>query len=202
MGIFDKLKIKINGVNSSFPINLDQVSTNLWQKINKNWDFEDPLLLFCIITGKDYKEVCNQKVEQKSFETIVKVTNWLYRYVIIDEKGKKVFGFPEIPIPSQILGIEVPKLVGEKTSTMSKITMGQVFLNNKVYSDTDNIQTKISLLVANVMQPLQNDKNEWDSAKVYELEKQILNLPITQTFPLAVFFCEKFPNFVMRGLKY
>lgn len=201
MGIFDKFKIKVNGLSSTFPINLDQISTKLWQKINIEWDFEDPLLLFCLMSDRSYEEICNQKIEDVSYENIIKLTRWFFRYVIIDEEGNKCLGFPNVPTPTQILGVDVPKLEGKKTSTMSQVTVGQAFLNDKIYSKNKNIQTSIAVLVANVLQPI-IDKEKWSAEKVYELEKRIENLPITETFPLAVFFCTKFQNFVIYGLQY
>ena len=57
------------------------------------------------------------------------------------------------------------------------------------------------MCVANIMQPIIQDC-EWNRKKVEELEKEILKLPITQTYPLARFFLPKLMNSQIVGLTY
>lgn len=154
------------------PINTDQ-----FQKTVADWDGEDLVKLFSILSGIEYKALSNTH-DFVLEEQLLASTRFVYDTAMdfrdaapphwIELNGKK---------------IRIPVKIGD-LSIGQNIHVRQAMEKSKVYEEL------ISFVVAIYLQPLY-DGADFDYHRAMELEQDIKKLPIEKTYPLGVFFLRK-----------
>lgn len=160
--ISSRRKITLSG-----PESFDEMTTEQYQNMVRDWDGEDIIKLFCILFGADYETTLNSPYDIEG--AIAAAVAFVYR------DGLKLY---ELPVPEKFLGAEVPKDLGG-------LSLGQaIILRNRGEGKKEG--EMISMAVAIYMQPIIDGKH--DSKRVEQLEREIAAMPVTQTFALGFFF--------------
>lgn len=151
----------------------DKLSTRTYQRILAEWDGKDLVRLFSIMSGIDYAFISTSDSEELE-DSLLIATKFIY-----DEKPD----FKDVPVPDEItlLGktIKVPGNLG-RLSIGQNIHVRQRLAKSKTYDEL------ISFTCAVYLQPLL-DQGSFDLDRAEEIEKHILDLPITKTYPIGFF---------------
>lgn len=171
-----------------------EVSTRVYQNIVKDWDGEDILKLFSILTGIEYKTLAETKdyeLEAALYESV--------RFIYDSEPYFKAAPIPEylelnqktfyLPVFSWINNSKrrVPKDIG-------KLSIGQNIHIRQAMDEVKTFDELISLTVAIYMQPI-IDGGDFDHDKAMILHEKVLDLPITDTYPVGFFFAKPLMNY-------
>lgn len=158
------------------PSGWDEVTTGTYQKIMTDWDADktniyerDHLKLFNILFDTNITSKINSKLSAQIWKCIRFVYDEVYSFT----------GFP-LPIKFRIDGAEVtiPKNIEE-------LTVGQNLMARQKLDDA-GYWGSMAYMIAVYLQPLIDD-SELKSKRVDELELQLLDMPIAQTYPIGFF---------------
>ncbi len=159
--ISSKRQITLTG-----PESFDEMTTDQYQNMVRDWDGEDVVRLFCILFGADYEATLNSPYDVES--TIAAAVAFVYRdgMALYDKK-----------VPEKFLGVEVPKALGG-------LSIGQaMILRNRGEGKKEG--EMIAAAIAVYMQPIIDGKH--DDKKQEILERKVLEMPVSETFALGFF---------------
>ena len=161
----------------SDPPKTNQCTTAQYQKLAVDWDGEDLVKLFSILSGMEYKALANTH-DFILEEQLLAATRFIYN----DFQDFKEASPPHwIEINGK--QIRIPKQIGALSIGQS-IHVRQALDKLKVYEEL------IAFVVAIYLQPLY-DGTEFDFHRAMELEQDVLKLPIAKTYPLGIFFLKR-----------
>lgn len=169
----------------------EECNTRIFQRIVKEWEPEIPLAdrsalkLFCILTGANFTALLKNTDENLEL-AIYQCTAFVYNQPMDFKDG--------LPKVLKLRGklITVPK----KLSSMS---IEQNMHIRKALQTCRSLEELISLACAVYLQP-QVDGTQYSHDKALELEKEILDMPIWQTFAVGFFYLSKLNNSGKHGL--
>lgn len=171
--------------NIQVPVCWEECNTHLFQRIVKEWepdkliDERNKVLLFSILSGTDFKQILlntDDNLELAIYQCVAFVYNQPMSF-----KQEK----PDvIKVDGKL--IRVPR-------KLSSMTIEQNMHLRKAISQAKHLEELISLACAVYLQPLVSGPG-YDHQKAMDLEKEILELPIWQTFPVGFFFLKKLNN--------
>lgn len=164
------------GVRSiKVPRSWHEVTTDTYQKIHSDWDSEDVVKLFAILTGEDYDRLFNYK--SKALETaLINATTFITQ---TDFKKKDVPR--EILIDGKL--IKIPKNVGD-------LSIGQSVLVRQKIEKVKVLEECISYAFSVYIQPLV-DRSEFNYERAMQLHERVLAMPITETYSIGFFLLSR-----------
>jgi len=180
-----KLTVTTNKQTRSYEIAeaWDKLSTLTYQRIIAEWDRKDLIRLFSIMSGIEYAAIATSDSEELE-DALLIATKFVF-----DEKPD----FKSVPVPEQFtLGgktIKIPKKLG-RLSIGQNIHVRQRLAKSKTYDEL------ISFTCAVYLQPLL-DEGDFNLDRVEEIEKEILTMPITQTYPVGFFLLSQRASYGM-----
>jgi hypothetical protein len=189
------LVIEANGKKGiRVPVCWEEVNTRLFQDIAKGWELEKPikerdrLKLFSIMTGFELAGIRKSKEEQLLLD-LYQVTAFVYNQEMTFKEDK----------PPYLI-----KLRGKVWSVPKKLD-GMCFEQNlhirTAIRKCTWLEESISFALALYMQPIVEGR-EFDYEAAKELEQEILELPIWQTYGPGFFLCSKLRPSGISGLRY
>lgn len=169
------------------------VSTRLFQRIITEWEpdkslSENKVKLFSILSGADFDTILDQ--DDPMTEALI---YWCVNFVYVEDLKR-------IKMPEDIFigdrTVLIPKDVGD-------LTTGQNMHVRGAMESVPNSNAVMSRVVAIYMQRHYNAEMKGDelilpryrSEQVDKIEAMILDLPITQIYPIGFFFCKKLSNY-------
>jgi hypothetical protein len=174
------ISFKANGNKMVVAGCYEEMRTRHYQRILKEWDTKplpenrDYFKLFTILSDSDFTSA-NLSVEDKiSMENLVR---WFVEQPFEFSK--------EFPKVMEFKGkvIILPKSIGD-------LGIGQnIFLHQQI-KGTKFLEENISIALATFIQPL-FDGAKFDSDRVKEIEKEILEMPIHLTYPIGFFLLSR-----------
>jgi hypothetical protein len=166
----------------------DTTSTDKFQKLATDWDGEDLIKLFSILSGKDYKAIENTHDPVLELG-LLQATRFVY---------DTPMNFKDAPPPHWVQikdkTIRIPVRIGD-------LSIGQNIHVRQALEKSTKPEGLISFVVAIYLQPLyegdvsHGTKAPFDYHRAMELEQDVLKMPITQTYPIAAFFLRKLPKY-------
>ena len=160
------------GQKVKVPATIFEWSTELFQRVIKDWDGKDRVKLFSIFTGWDYALLMKSKSEEVD-EMIMKVTAHAMKY----EVDLESLHVPEsIKIKGQT--IKLPK-------KLEAMTIAQNMHVRNAMQTCKDLRELISYTCAIYLQPCIDGEFEYDSALVFEEEIKLK--PIIETYPIGFF---------------
>lgn len=158
------------------PESWEEVTVEMFIRIVKEWDGEDWIKLFSILTKQDYDGIFNSKdgnLEGKLYRVI--------EFVLVK------FDFEALKPPSFIMfnsrQVEIPKNIG-------RLSIGQTIQARKSLEGIEDIREGISIVTAIYLQPL-IDKSKYDHLRAIEVEQEVLQMSIVHVFPVGFFLLKK-----------
>jgi hypothetical protein len=160
----------------------DTTSTDQFQKLATEWDGEDLIKLFSILSGKEYKAIEN--TQDSILEAgLLKATSFVYEHPM-NFKDSKMPHWIEIKGKN----VRIPVRLGD-------LTIGQNIHVRQALDKSKKYEELISFVCAIYLQPHYDGQKEFDFHRAMEIEQDILKLPITQTYPIAAFFLRKLTKY-------
>lgn len=152
-------------------------TTDQFQKMATDWNGEDLVKLFSILSGMDYKVLSNTH-DLILEEQLLTATRYVY---------EEPMDFKEATLPHwiEINGkqIRIPAKLGD-------LSIGQNIHVRQAIDKAKSFEELISFVVAIYLQPLY-DESEFDYHRAIELEHDVLKLPITKTYAIGIFFLRR-----------
>jgi len=168
-----------------------ECNTRIFQRIVKDWEPKKPIeernqvLLFSILTETPFKDVLESR--DPELEAIIyQCTAFVYEQAMYFKSDQ----------------VEVIKLRGQLISVPKKLealTVEQNMHIRRAMKTAENLEELISLACSVYLQPLV-DGGPYNHDKAMTLEKEILELPIWQTFAVGFFYLSKLHNSGRYGL--
>lgn len=154
------------------PDSWETLTVDLYQKIHKEWDRVDLIKLFSILSGLSFKTISESK--DRDLELHLRAsTSFIYDQepTFKDKPFPKEFTFKGITItlPKDVTGLSI----GQNIMVLERME-GQTF---------DEL---ISWATAIYLQPL-IDRSEFNAERAIEIEQEILQMPITEIYPIGFF---------------
>jgi hypothetical protein len=173
------------------PVCWAEVSTETFQRIVKEWEPDksiqerNPVLLFSILTSKEFSGMLKNTDENLEL-AIYQCTAFVYNEEFRQPLDTDVF---------QLRGklIRIPK-------KLENLTIEQNMHLRRAMANCKSLEELISFACAAYLQPLV-DGMVYDHDRALELEKEILAMPIVDTFPIGFFFLSKLNNSGRLGLR-
>jgi len=157
-------------------------TTEQFQKMAIDWDGEDLVKLFSIISGMEYKALANTH-DFALEEQLLSATKFVYN---------EPMNFKDDQIPTHIdlngKQVRIPKSVGD-------LSIGQNIHVRQAIEKAKCPEELISFVTAIYLQTLYDETQDFDYHRAMELEQDILKLPITQTYPIGIFFLKKLTGY-------
>lgn len=189
----------VNGKKIQCPTRWADCSLRVFQRIIKEWEPDLPLehrsrvLLFSILTGTSYEFVMATR-DYGPDSIIQVVTAFAYEE-----------GLPEGPIPDIY---QIGERFVEISKDMGAMTIGQNIQARQAMGTTKDARAAMSLVTAIYIQRhydsrLVNDHlipAEFSLKRAKEIEPLILDLPITQIYPVGFFLLSRLANSGMTFL--
>jgi hypothetical protein len=154
------------------PESWQEVTTEKFIRIIKEWDGEDWIKLFSILSDQDYDGISQSKDS--------KLEGTLYQAI---EFVLSNFDFEKLEVPSFLMfnnrQVQIPKNIG-------RLSIGQSIQARKSLEGLSDIREGISMITAIYLQPL-IDKENYDHLRAIEIEQDILKMPIIHIFPIGFF---------------
>lgn len=177
-----KLQVQTNNGKNMLmlPESWKETSTDQFQRIVRDWDGEDWILLFSIISGLNVdhvRESKDGKLESTFYMCI--------RYVFED-----MVKWEELPVPKSIVfmsrAIPIPQNIG-------RLSIGQAIQARKSLEGVKDTRECLSIITAIYLQPL-IDGAKFDHVRAIEIEQDLLLMPITDIFPIGFFLLRQLQN--------
>jgi hypothetical protein len=174
-----KLKARTSeGTHTIFvPQSWDEVTVEQFQKLVKDYDGNDWIKLFAILSNQPYSSI-HQSTDNK-LETTIYQTIEYFLYNKME--------FEALPLPKFVMfnsrQIEIPRKLG-------KLTIGQNIQARQSLSEMKDLKEGISIMTAIYLQPL-IDKKPFDHVRAIEIEQDVLKMSIVSIFPIGFFLLKK-----------
>ena len=168
------------------PENWEETSVDQFQRIVKDWDGEDWIQLFSILSGVEANDIetsTDHKLETALYQCIqfVFAKSELEDLPIPDEITLRPIWFSDSPLVCDV--VKIPRKIG-------RLTIGQAIQARKLLEETRDIREAISSVTAIYFQPL-IDKAPFDMMRAIEIEQVILKMPITKIYPIGFFLLRR-----------
>lgn len=148
-------------------------STYHYQNLMREWDGKDLVKLFAILTGENLQTIANTH-DFILEEALLHATNYVYT---------EPQAFKNSPVPEAFIfhkeRITIPKKV-------EGFSIGQSIIIRQRLDEVKTYDELISYALAVYLQP-KIDGGDFDSDRIESIEAEILNMPITETYPLGFF---------------
>lgn len=173
------ISLKTNGNKILVPGCYEELTTGRFQKA-VTWDSSPPpdkrdyLQLFCLLSGTDFKSSDLTTSQQVTLENTIR---WYFEQPYEFSK--------ELPKAIKFKGkiLMLPRDLGD-------LGIGQnIFLHQRIVQ-TKFLEENIAVAAATIIQPLY-DNAKFNSDRVKELEKEILEMPITVIYPIGFFLLSR-----------
>ena len=174
----------VNNERVKVPICWEEVSTSMYQRIVQAEP--TPLGLFCALINMEFDSIKKTASDQIE-ESIYRSTSFLLEdtpYFFKEE-------FPQYIIYKNKT-YKLPKKLGALTLEQN------MHVRNRM-KEGIVMESLISFVIAVYMQPI-IDKSEFDFERAQELEKEIEQMPIDQTYRVGFFYLSKLANYGRNGL--
>lgn len=159
------------------PTSIFEMTTELYQKIITDWTYDETLTsiikLFALMTGQpfaDYYDSTDLELER----AVVKYTKFIYfmeaDLQLLPQLNYFKYGNREIPLPKNL----------------GRLTLAQNLFMKKAITSKDS-RSYIAFALAIYLQPL-IDGSQFNEDRVDQLEKEFLQLPISQTYQVGFFY--------------
>lgn len=170
----------------SCPERWDEVSVDQFQRIIREWDGQDWLQIFSILSGlnvNDIRTSTDHKLETALYQCIqfVFAKSELEDLPIPEEMTLRPIWLSDAPLVCDV--VKIPKKIG-------KLTIGQAIQARKLLEGTKDIRECISSVTAIYFQPL-IDKTDFDFLRAMEIEQVIAKMPITKIYPIGFFLVRR-----------
>ena len=166
-----------------------ETSTELFQKIIREWDMDKPIAerdrikLFSIISGQEYTEI--EESEDYHLQSLLEAVCAYVYYKDLPTNVTDTF-----KIKDKV--VTIPK-------DLSGMTTGQAIIIRQKMDTVKDIRELISFACAVFLQPYYDGvtkkdrfkKAKFDMDRVRELEPFILDMSITYTYPIGFFFLQR-----------
>lgn len=159
-----KKKVKV-------PESWEDVTTDQYQRLHSDWDSENIVQLFSILTGESYKglyESKNKELESSLYHCVSFVLETQFKFVKVPK---------EIKLHGR--AIKIPKNVGS-------LSIGQNIHVREKLEKCKVIDEAISVAISVYLQPLY-DRAPFDFERAMEFHDEVLKMPITETYPIGFF---------------
>lgn len=179
------MTVYINGKKYECPACWEELSTETYQRIIREWDPEEfdvakrnYFKLFCILTNTSFKEV------QETPENEINIYQAIQWFVEHDFRFHE-----ELPKALEIAGqrIAIPRKLGH-------MSIGQMIHIKRTLREGQRIEAVVSKVVATVLQPIIDGK-PFDPDRADEIEKEVLKMPITLMAPIGFFSVRRAINY-------
>lgn len=182
--------LKVNGETKSCPMcwESDAATTDIFQRLKTiPSDQLNLLRAFSVLIGQDYTDVANSR--DKLLEAA------MYQcasFVLTQDEYFRHIEPPKV-IKLRDKNILIPRDMGELTIEQN------MHIRKAMYKPGTALETLISFAMAVYLQPLVDEK-PFNLKAARELEKEILSMPISKTFPIGFFFLSKLNESGQPGL--
>jgi hypothetical protein len=178
------------------PQRMDELSVDQLQRILREWDGEDWIQLFCILSGMEADAVSESKdgrLEGTLYECIEFIFLKAQWAALVDTKIPDYLELRPIwqkDCPLIVDSIKIPKHIG-------RLSIGQAIQARKSLEDAKSRQLhsmwfydNVSIITAIYLQPL-IDNSKFDMLRAIEIEQIILKMPATKIYPIGFFLLRK-----------
>lgn len=182
------LSITINKVVFNIAENISELCTFQYCELNKHRDNLNTVRLLSILTGIDYTVLNNSDCSK--FEPILALLKF-------DDKAKPLQGIecPDVVVIDK-KEIKVVKEIGQET--FGQKVFAQEVVNSMIAERVDKVEALVKV-AAIYLQP-QID-GSFDDTKAREFEKKLMELPITDVYPIGNFFLSKYVSYLKPKAK-
>lgn len=171
--------LKLNGKPTDCPTSYDELNTETYQRIFKEWDLQKELherdffKLFCILTGSPFTQV-DQSPENEA--AIWELTRW-----VIEQN----YTFTEAPEYIEIEGkkLSIPENIGS-------LSIGQNIILKQLLEKSKYLEESISMAMAVYLQPIYHE-SKFNYQKALEIERVIKRMPIKDTYQVGFFLLSR-----------
>lgn len=182
------VKIKINKVVFNIAENISELCTFQYCELNKRRDNLNTVRLLSILSGIDYTVLNNSDCSQ--FEPILSVLNF-------SDNNKPL---QNIECPKTVIidknEIKVIQEVGQET--FGQKVFAQEVVNSMIAERLDKVEALVK--VASIYLQPQID-GSFDDKKAKELENKLMELPITDVYPIGNFFLSRYVKYSQPKVK-
>ena len=165
------------------PLGWHEVTTELYQRL-KEIEEPDIFKVFAVLINVEPEQLLQSKSEELEF-TMYKVSEFIF----YDEY------FRNNPVPTEWK-------INHKTITIPQkidaMTIQQNLMVRQKLTQIKFLEQGISYATAVYLQPF-IDEGRFDSDRVPEIEKELLKMPIEDTFPIGFFLLNRLRNFGNDG---
>jgi hypothetical protein len=181
------IKAKINGRPINLPSGWHEIDTETFQRIKS---IEEPTLisLFSAVAGFDYQLVA------ESSDMDLELAMYQVTSFIVNTAGEEYFRNAE---PPQYFTIQGKQIKIEKN--IEAMTIEQNLVVRQKLANLKFIEQAISFVISVYLQPKIDGKFDLNKAK--EIEKEVLKMPIEDTFPLGFFLLNRLQTFGKSGVR-
>lgn len=181
------IRATINGRRIDIPSGWHEMDTETYQRIKS---IEEPTLisLFSAVVGFDYQAVAESSDSDLEF-AMYQVTSY-----IVNTAGEEYFRKADPPQFFQIGGKRV-----EVEKNLEAMTIEQNLVIRQRLTNLKFLEQAISFAIAAYLQPKVDGKFDINRAK--ELEKDVLRMPIEDTFPVGFFLLSRLQTFGQSGAR-
>lgn len=162
------------------PTHWGEVTTKQYQRMHSDWDSNDLVKLFSILTGIEYKTLSDTK-DPDLEEALVGATMFVYD---TSPGFKQADPPPFVTINKK--KVRIPRNIGA-LSIGQNIHVREQMDSAKVFDEL------ISFATAMYLQPLY-DETDFDYVRATMLHEEILKLPISETYPVGFFLLRPLMN--------
>jgi hypothetical protein len=170
----------------SCPESWSETSVDQFQRIVKEWDGQDWIKLFSILSGVEANDIetsTDHKLETALYQCIqfVFAKSELEDLPIPNEITLRPIWYSDAPLVCDV--VKIPRKIG-------RMTIGQAIQARKLLEETRDIREAISSVTAIYFQPL-IDRTPFDMMRAIEIEQVILKMPITKIYPIGFFLLRR-----------
>ena len=171
-----------------------EVTTRQYQKMHSDWDANDLVKLFSILTGIEYKTLFEKRDTELEY-ALIEATRFIYDTEPAFKKAKPP---PFITIHKR--KVRIPKKLGQ-------LSIGQNIIIRQRMDGAKTFEELISIACAVYLQPFYDTEavgvtkkigkhfektveiqdGKFNYEKALALEEKILELPISETYPIGFF---------------
>jgi len=168
-----------------FPVCWEETNTRIYQNLIRDWQPEitdplkrDPDKLFHIIAGQKYPfSIINMRGDS----AVGRAISFVY------DQPK---WFENLPLPNFII------IEGKKHKIpmkLKELTIGQNIILKQLLQKEKDLRVLIAKAVSIYMQPFV-DQKPFNEGRAEEIEEEVLEMPITQTYALGFFLLSRLTN--------
>lgn len=181
------IKARINGKRIDLPSGWHEVDTETFQRI-KSIEEPDIISLFSAVAGFDHQMVA------QSDDIELELAMYQVTSFIVNTNGEEYFRKAEPPHFFEIVG---KKVAVERN--LEAMTIEQNLVVRQRLIQLKFLEQAISFVIAVYLQPKIDGKFDLNRAK--EIEKDVLKMPIEDTFPIGFFLLNRLQTFGKNGVR-